>query len=83
MMGAERARLFLERRFWWLAVALILTQGTIQVVTALGETQTWDEGIHMVAGYTYWVKGDYRANPEHPALGKMLNTIPLLFLAPS
>jgi 4-amino-4-deoxy-L-arabinose transferase-like glycosyltransferase len=82
MIGAERARLFLERRFWSLAAALILTQGVIQVVTALGETQTWDEGIHMVAGYTYWVKGDYRANPEHPALGKMLNTIPLLFLRP-
>lgn len=51
--------------------------------SALGESQTWDEGIHLAAGYTYLTAGDYRLNPEHPALGKMLAALPLLLLHPS
>ncbi len=44
----------------------------------LGETQTWDEGIHLAAGFGYLTTGDYALNPEHPALGKMLCALPLL-----
>ncbi len=44
----------------------------------LGENQTWDEGIHLAAGYGYLTTGDYSFNPEHPALGKILAALPLL-----
>jgi len=50
----------------------------VQVTTMLGETQTWDEGLHLAAGYSYWITGDYSINPEHPALGKLLATLPLV-----
>ncbi len=47
----------------------------------LGETQTWDEGIHLASGYAYLRTGDYRLSPEHPPLGRILNALPL-FLFP-
>lgn len=72
-----------ERRFGLVAGALIALLAIVLVITALQETQTWDEGIHMAAGYSYLLTGDYRMNPEHPALGKILCALPLrLFFPP-
>ncbi|MEK7472323.1 MAG: glycosyltransferase family 39 protein [Patescibacteria group bacterium] len=36
------------------------------------DSQTIDEGAHLAAGYSYVTTGDYRLNPEHPALFKLL-----------
>jgi len=36
-----------------------------------------DETVHLVAGYRYLTAHDYRLNPEHPPLLKMLAAIPL------
>ena len=44
------------------------------------ETQTWDEACHIFAGYSYWTRGDFGTNPEHPPLVKLLATAPLLSL---
>lgn len=46
------------------------------------ENETNDEPAHIAAGYSYWVTGDFRLNPEHPPFAKLLCTIPLLFLKP-
>jgi hypothetical protein len=35
-------------------------------------SQTSDEAVHLVAGYVYLVRGDFRLNPEHPPLMKEL-----------
>jgi hypothetical protein len=43
---------------------------------------TADEVAHLPAGYTYLAYGDFRLNPEHPPLIKLLSGIPLLFLQP-
>src|SRR5215470_5036282 len=45
------------------------------------ETQTWDEACHIFAGYSYWTRGDFGMNPEHPPLVKLLATAPLLSLS--
>ena len=45
------------------------------------ETQTWDEACHIFAGYSYWTRGDFGMNPEHPPLVKLLATAPLLTLS--
>jgi len=42
------------------------------------ETQTWDEACHIFAGYSYWTRGDFAMNPEHPPLVKLLAALPLL-----
>ena len=62
-------------------MALFLaTSGVLEVRSALGETQTWDEGIHISSGYAYLTFGDYSWNTEHPPLVKIMSALPLRFL---
>ncbi len=69
------------RSLFWPAVASILAiVGTLEVRSARGETQTWDEGIHISAGYSYWKLGDFSWNVEHPPLVKMASTLPLVWM---
>jgi hypothetical protein len=56
----------------------------IFVALSLGSVEhkspTYDETVHLFAGYSYLKWGDYRVNPEHPPLVKMLAAAPLLAL---
>ena len=64
--------------YFWPAVACVIAiAGTLEVGSALGETQTWDEGIHIAAGYAYLTRGDFRWNDEHPPLAKLMSALPL------
>lgn len=72
----------LQRWFWVAAFALLALMGALQTLSVRQESQTFDEGVHLAAGYSYWKTGDFRLNPEHPPLGKLLNALPLLFLNP-
>jgi len=71
-----------QRWFWGGVLALLALMGALQALSVRQESQTFDEGAHLAAGYSYWKTGDFRLNPEHPPLGKLLNAIPLLFLNP-
>jgi hypothetical protein len=64
--------------FWLILAAIIAAAGTLEVASAVQETQTWDEGIHISAGYAYLTRGDFRWNQEHPPLAKLLTALPLL-----
>src|SRR5450759_5381840 len=65
------------RHLFWPAVASILAiVGALEVRSARGESQTWDEGIHISAGYSYLKFGDYSWNVEHPPLVKMVSALP-------
>ena len=77
-----RRRLAWKGWFWTAAAVLLAVMGWRMVVSARLETQSWDEGIHLAAGYSYWKEGDFRLNVEHPPLGKLLNALPLLPLDP-
>ena len=44
------------------------------------KSATTDEIAHLPAGYSYLKTLDYRMNPEHPPLLKMISAVPLLFL---
>jgi Dolichyl-phosphate-mannose-protein mannosyltransferase len=39
---------------------------------------TFDEGVHLAAGYSYWATGDFRLNSEDPPLLKLLWSLPLV-----
>lgn len=43
---------------------------------------TNDEVTHIPSGYSYLCTRDFRLNPEHPPLAKMLAAIPLLWIQP-
>lgn len=47
------------------------------------KSMTFDELTYIPAGYTYVAAGDYRLNPEHPPLAKLLAGVALLPLGPT
>src|SRR5499427_11112318 len=66
-----------RRIFWPVVAAIVAAAGSVEVRSAMGETQTWDEGIHISAGYSYLAYGDYSWNIEHPPLVKLVSALPL------
>ena len=64
--------------YWTSVVALILVLVIELMVPALRQSAIFDEGCHLLAGYSYWTRGDFGINPEHPPAVKLLATIPLL-----
>src|SRR5215469_2985001 len=49
------------------------------VLSVRHQSQTIDEGFHLMAGYRYWQCGDFGINSEHPPLVKMVAAAPLWF----
>jgi hypothetical protein len=68
------------KHFYAVAGLLLVAMAFAQIISVRQESETWDEGIHLTAGYLYWKTGDLRFNSEHPPLGKYLNSLPLLSL---
>src|SRR6266850_2381783 len=69
-------------RFTAVAIALVIAFW-MQLFLALPKlSATSDEIVHLPAGYTYWTTRDFRLNPEHPPLAKLVAALPLLFLKP-
>jgi hypothetical protein len=60
-------------------VVLLVAMAAAMTTAALGESQTYDEGFHLVAGFSYWKTRDFRLNQEHPPLAKLWCALPLLF----
>ena len=56
----------------------LLVMAALQVDSALLESQTFDEAVHLTAGYRYWLTGRFSMNREHPPLQKLLSALPLL-----
>lgn len=64
-----------------LGVTLLLAvMATELALSARQQSQTFDEGVHIFAGYRYWKNFDFGANPEHPPLVKLVAALPLLRL---
>ncbi len=65
--------------FWETAIIILLVVFTIQVIGGMwNNAATYDEVAHLPAGYAYVKNGDFRFNPEHPPLAKILASLPLL-----
>ncbi|HEU0122459.1 MAG TPA: glycosyltransferase family 39 protein [Bryobacteraceae bacterium] len=73
---------FLEKRFRLLIAVPVLLLAALQVLSVRQESATFDEGVHLAAGYRYWKTGRYGLNVEHPPLQKLLCALPLLILNP-
>jgi hypothetical protein len=66
--------------YYALYVAPLVIFVVLSVGSVLQKSPTFDETVHLFAGYSYLRWGDYRVNPEHPPLVKMLAAAPLLAL---
>lgn len=65
-------------------VALLLALFVIAAGTEINSTSaTYDEPVHIAAGWSYAQWGDYRLNPEHPPLVKRLAAIALRNVTPA
>jgi hypothetical protein len=73
----------LDRAFWPIVAAEIVLIASLQILSMRQEVQTFDEGFHLAAGYSYLSQGDYRMNPEHPPLTKLLAALAILPMRPS
>lgn len=50
----------------------------LSFTAAQQKAPTYDESLHLFAGYSHLKWGDFRVNPEHPPLAKALAALPLL-----
>jgi hypothetical protein len=78
-LPAERRNRFLVTVLFVLLIGILCAELMLSI---RHESQTWDEACHIFAGYSYWTRGDFGMNPEHPPLVKLLATAPLLGLSP-
>ena len=63
-----------------IATVLLILMFCLGLFSMLGDSGTTDEVAHIPAGYTYLQYQDFRLNPEHPPLIKMMSGLPLQFL---
>ena len=62
----------------WIALAIIMAGSLgLMIRSSLQESAIVDEIAHIPAGYAYVTKQDFRLNPEHPPLVKIMSAIPL------
>lgn len=64
------------------AVALAILHWVLAVTAATHLSPTFDEPAHLTAGYSYWLRNDYRLNPENGNLPQRWAALPLLFEHP-
>ena len=72
-----------EGKSWLTSVliALFLIIFAAQAFTsALQKSNTWDESGHLLSGYAHLKEGMDWLEPSHPPFGRVLTTLPLLFL---
>jgi hypothetical protein len=69
-----------DRNFWPIAVILLVIMAAAQIGSAIQESPTNDEAIHLTAGYVYLTTGSYGMDLSHPPLGRVLAALPMLAL---
>jgi tetratricopeptide (TPR) repeat protein len=55
-----------------------VTFAALAAGSAASRSATWDEPIHLTAGYAALVERDFRIDPSHPPLQRMWAALPLL-----
>lgn len=51
---------------------------SLELLAYTQKSATWDEPIHLTAGYAALAQGDYRMDPSHPPFLRMWSALPLL-----
>ena len=47
-----------------IAILLAAVHAALAISAAIEKSPTFDEPTHLTAGYSYWLKNDYRLDPE-------------------
>jgi 4-amino-4-deoxy-L-arabinose transferase-like glycosyltransferase len=62
---------------YWVPIILLGTFFGLSYASALRESITFDESIHLVSGYAFWKTGFYTMDLLHPPLLRLWATFPL------
>ncbi|PKN00731.1 MAG: hypothetical protein CVU77_08725 [Elusimicrobia bacterium HGW-Elusimicrobia-1] len=63
--------------------ALLAMQIATGIDAARKNSQTYDEAVHLAAGYSYYVTSSFEMNAiDHPPLAKLIAALPLVFIKP-
>src|SRR5690349_1068923 len=65
-----------------IAFLLAALHAVLAITAAMEKSPTFDEPTHLTAGYIYWLKNDYRLDPENGNLPARWAAIPLLWSRP-
>lgn len=67
-------------RVVWLVVILVAVLHAFMAVTAVNtKSPTFDEPQHLTAGVSYWIRNDFRLDPENGNLAARWAALPLVF----
>jgi len=59
-------RIVAKRAFvTFIAILLAALHAALAITAAIEKSPTFDEPTHLTAGYSYWLKNDYRLDPEN------------------
>jgi len=65
-----------------IAILLALLHGALALTASQLKSPTFDEPTHLAAGYSYWLKNDYRLDSENGILQQRWAALPLLISRP-
>jgi hypothetical protein len=65
-----------------IAVLLAALHGVLAITATIEKSPTFDEPTHLTAGYSYWLKSDYRLDPENGNWPARWAALPLLWSRP-
>jgi hypothetical protein len=66
-----------------IAVLLAMLHAALAITAAMEKSPTFDEPTHLTAGYSYWLKNDYRLDPENGNWPARWAALPFLWSRPS
>ena len=82
--GVARETAIARARFATIVAALLAAlHAALAITAAMEKSPTFDEPTHLTAGYSYWLKNDYRLDPENGNWPARWAALPLLALRPT
>ena len=66
-----------------IAVLLAILHAALAITATMEKSPTFDEPTHLTAGYSYWLKDDYRLDPENGNWSARWAALPLLWSRPA
>jgi hypothetical protein len=67
---------------WLVAILLAVVHAALAVTASQRKSPTFDEPVHLTAGYSYWLRNDYRLDAENGILQQRWAALPLLISRP-
>ncbi len=66
-----------------IALSIAILHAAMSITATEEKSPTFDEPAHLTAGYSYWLKNDFRFDPENGNLPARFAALPLLLSKPN